>query len=39
VKDMLTVLSDLQVRAKEKDPTNAKKKERFVLGMKQVLTS
>ncbi len=39
VKDMLTVLSELQQRAKEKDPLNAKKKERFVLGMKQVLCS
>jgi hypothetical protein len=36
VKEILKTLSALQQRAKEKDPINAKKKERFVMGLKQV---
>jgi hypothetical protein len=36
VKETLTILSSLQQRAKERDPLNAKKKERFVMGLKQV---
>jgi hypothetical protein len=38
VKEILKTLSALQQRAKEKDPINAKKKERFVMGLKQVST-
>ena len=36
IKEMLQILSTLQLRVKEKDPMNAKKKERFVMGLKQV---
>jgi hypothetical protein len=36
VKEFLQILATLQQRAKEKDPINAKKKERFVMGIKQV---
>ena len=36
VKEMLQTLAVLQQRAKEKDPVNYKKKERFVMGLRQV---
>jgi hypothetical protein len=38
-KDMLQTLSVLQQRAKEKDPVGYKKRERFVMGLKQVSES
>lgn len=36
IKEMLQTLAVLQERLKQKDPINFKKKERFVMGLKEV---